>query len=64
MLTKPAIPLAEAPTNGFVGNNTVHKLVVKVTLYGGLNREVKTETASYNAVRVQALIVRLIYVNR
>lgn len=62
--TKPAIPLAEALTIGFVSNGIVQKLVIKVTLLGGLYREVKTETASYNAVRVQALIVWLTHVNR
>lgn len=62
--TKPAIPLAEAVTIGSVSSGIVQKLVIKVTLLGGLNREVKTETASYNAVRVQALIVWLTHVNR
>ena len=62
--TKPAIPLAEALTIGFGSNDIVQKLVIKVTLFRGLNREVKTETASYNAVRVQALIVWLTHVNR
>jgi len=62
--TKPAIPLAEALTIGFGSNDIVQKLVIKVTLLGDLNREVKIETASYRAVRVQALIVWLTYVNR
>ena len=62
--TKPAIPLAEAVTIGYVSNDIVQKLVINVTLFGDLNREVKIETASYKVVRVQALIVWLTYVNR